>query len=111
MNIVEEGHYYELENLDGSQFNTIKFVNRGHGNDHEGTNNQEVLRVLIDRVSFLDNELPWHGNKEIIMHLRKALILHEARHLERMVDRSIAVDKIPVNETNGHFELNYKNEI
>lgn len=50
MEILTPGHRYKLEHLDGNDYERLRFVDRGHGNDNPGTNNQEVLRVLIDRV-------------------------------------------------------------
>ena len=105
MVVAEPGHKYILENLDGDGVNTLEFVNRGHEEDMEGTNNQEVLRVLIHRVKFLNTERPWSGNEQIINHLRSALLLHEMRHLERLMERNeIEPEHIKVG-TNGHFLL------
>lgn len=103
MKILEPGHIYELEHLDGSDVECLTFVNRGHGKDHEGTNNQEVLRVLIDRVKFLNNELNWQGNEQILFHLRMALVLHETRHLERLLERGkLNPEEVSVGK-DGHF--------
>ena len=55
MRIVEPGHHYFIANKnDGYQ--EIKFVNAVSGED--GVIIQEVLRCLIDRMLFLDNQLP-----------------------------------------------------
>ncbi len=114
MKVIDEGHEYQLnevlhsvgdfEEECGTQ--TIKFVKRFRGEEnHHGVINQELLRVLIDRVIFLDNEVPWDGNKEILHHLRMALVLHESRALFRKVGKG---DILPENiETgmDGHFKL------
>lgn len=109
---IKDGHIYALRNLDGTGEQTLRFVNRGHNEDEKGTTNQEVLRALINRIEFLDNELSWESNKRILKHLRIALVLHESRHLERAVE----LDKIkPENiktGKDGHFilqELNNDN--
>ena len=108
MQTLIPGHKYLLSNIksdDGDKdINILKFYDvQGENRDEiVGTSNQEVLRALIDRVSYLDNELPHSFNKEIIFHLRKALILHEARHLTRIVDKGIAVEEFPVGN-DGHF--------
>jgi hypothetical protein len=105
MKIIEEGHIYKLTELDciSTAIQTLCFVNRGNGNDHAGTNNQEVLRVLINRIEFLDKQLPWDGNEKIIEHLRQALVLHESRHLERLVERGeLKPEEVPVG-SDGHF--------
>lgn len=108
MKVLTPGHQYLLSNIksdDGDRdVNILKFYNeKGTSRDDIiGTSNQEVLRALIDRVNYLDNELPHSFNKEIIFHLRKALALHEARHLTRMVDKDVAVENFPVGD-DGHF--------
>lgn len=108
MKVLTAGHQYLLSNIKsndgGKDVNTLKFYNEKGASKDEitGTSNQEVLRALIDRVKYLDNELPHSFNKEIIYHLRKALALHEARHLTRMVDKDVAVENFPVGD-DGHF--------
>lgn len=108
MKVLTPGHQYLLSNIksdDGDKdVNILKFYNEKGASRDEiiGTSNQEVLRALIDRVNYLDNELPHSFNKEIIFHLRKALALHEARHLTRMVDKDVAVENFPVGD-DGHF--------
>lgn len=108
MKILTPGHEYLLSNIKtdnrDENANTLKFYNEKCVDKDEivGTSNQEVLRALIDRVNYLDNELPHSFNKEIIFHLRKALALHEARHLTRMVDKDVAVENFPVGD-DGHF--------
>ena len=106
MKIINKGHIYSLEHLDGDKTSTLNFVKRGRGeNDAEGITNQEVLRVLIDRVKFLEEELHWEGNKEIIYHLRMALVLHESRHLIRAVEKGDIEPENIVTANNGHFKL------
>jgi hypothetical protein len=91
MRIIEFGHIYDLNWLDGQpkQYKTeqivenrLIFVNR-EKNPHPGTQTQEVIRALIDRTQHCDNCLRWEGNDLIIYHLRMALVLHEARALLR----------------------------
>lgn len=62
-----------------------------NGNGYNGTTNQEVIRALIDRMYFLDNQVPHRFDDKIIEHLRMALVLHEERHLERLVERGEAI--------------------
>lgn len=103
MKVVTPGHHYLLDNLDGSNKNVLNFVNRNPRQESQGTYNQEVLRVLIDRVNFLDRQLPWDGNKKIIHNLEMALVLHECRALERKVEKNkIDVTSLPVG-SDGHF--------
>jgi len=109
MDILVPGHYYQLDNLDGDGHESLRFVNRGHGFDREGTNNQEVIRALINRVEFLDNEKPWHGNANIIRHLQMALVLHETRHIERLVERNLFTPETEPTGIDGHFK-HYNNK-
>ena len=108
MKVLIPGHKYVLSNIkpdDGDRdINTLKFYYEKGKDRYEviGTSNQEVIRVLIDRVKYLENELHHPFNKDIIHHLRMALSLHEARHLTRIVDKDIAVEEFPVGN-DGHF--------
>ena len=86
MEIEEPGHIYILNNLDGTEKTRLVFVNRNNCYEHEGTTNQEVIRALVDRVKYMEQQLPWDGNNKILFHLRMALVLHEARVLERKTE-------------------------
>lgn len=117
MEIIEPGHIYRLNWLDGAPhlefatvpgFNTTEadliFVNR-EDNPHGGTQTQEVLRALIDRTMHCDNCLRWEGNDQIIYHLRQALVLHEARALGRKVEKGIITPESVSLGDDGHFLL------
>ena len=108
MKIIEEGHLYHLDSLDGDHEQVLRFVKRFRGKDnYSGTTNQEVIRVLIDRVKFLHEEKPWELNKDIIHHLRMALVLHEARALLRKSEKGeIFPESVLINPIDGHFEFN-----
>lgn len=102
---IDPGHVYELAALDGELKQTVVFVKRFRGEEnHPGTTNQELLRVLIDRVKFLHDEKPWPLNNQIIGHLRMALVLHEARALIRKAEKTeISPELMPVAARDGHF--------
>ena len=103
MKIIDPGHIYEIRNLDGNDIQVINFVNRNSGKEKEGIQNQDLLRILIDRLLFLDNQLEWDGNKKIIHHLRMALALHEARAIERkVITGKINPENIKL-DFDGHF--------
>ena len=103
MKVLEKGHIYELFNLDGPPWNQkITFVNR-EDNRHAGTQTQEVLRALIDRTWHCDSCLRWDGNDKIVYHLRMALVLHEARALERKVEKhELSPEQVGIDD-DGHF--------
>lgn len=105
MKVIEPGHIYQLQHLDGTGAGTLMFVNREAGTEHEGTQTQEVLRALIDRTQHCDRCLRWDGNDKIIQHLRMALALHESRAIERKTEKGvIEPEKVPV-AADGHFEF------
>src|ERR1700674_5594086 len=108
MKIIEPGHIYELNSLDGErrEVETIRFVNREPGTEHPGTQTQEVLRALIDRTMHCDNCLRWAGNDKIIYHLRMALALHEARAIERKAEKGYyRAEQVSISDSDGHFQL------
>ncbi|KKK96786.1 hypothetical protein LCGC14_2659260 [marine sediment metagenome] len=106
MLVVKEGHIYSLAHVDGVKRTELVFVCREeHLEVHEGVQTQEVLRALIDRTMHCDNCRRWSRNDEIIHHLRKALLLHEVRALERKFDKGlIAPENIAV-DSDGHYRL------
>lgn len=109
MKIIEAGHIYELNSIDGGEPVRLTFVNREPGTEHPGTQTQEALRSLIDRTMHCDNCLRWPGNDLIIYHLRMALVLHEARALERKVEKGyIRPELMSTSGEDGHFTLDDK---
>ena len=110
MKVVTSGHKYTVQAIDGIRKVERSFVNRGNGNDSSGTTNQEVLRVLINRVIYLNKEMPWDGNAKILMHLRSTLILHEARHLERLVEKGELLPENIITGSDGHFMFSITNQ-
>lgn len=105
MKIEEPGHIYALKNFDGPPaYQYLRFVNR-EATPHEGTLTQEVLRALIDRTKHCDNCLRWDGNDQILYHLRMALVLHEARALERKLEKSRYAPENVLTGEDGHFAL------
>jgi hypothetical protein len=67
----------------------LRFVKRqgprypGNRSHYPGTNCQEVIRALIDRVKHLDSQVADPRNQPIIHHLREALWLFESRAAQR----------------------------
>lgn len=87
MRVIIPGHVFELDHLDGYGKSILSFVNRNQSHECEGTTNQEVIRALISRVQFLDSQIHWPLNEQIINHLRMAIALHEARALIRKQEK------------------------
>lgn len=105
MKVLDKGHVYALDHLDGEDSQKLIFVNREAGREEEGTTTQECLRMLIDRTWYCNDCLPWSGNKLIVDHLRMALMLHEVRAMIRKVEKGeIEPEKLAVGH-DGHFIL------
>ena len=85
MKILDAGHKYEVDALDGGEPQVIQFVKRcGEGfpfnaSESGGTNCQEVLRILIDRVDYLQRQKPCAESEAISSLLKTALLLFEVR--------------------------------
>lgn len=90
MKVLERGHVYELNGkmIAGVAYpQNLTFVNQQLDQEHGGCTTQEVIRALLDRTRHCANCMPHPNNERIVYHLRMALILHEARALERRVEK------------------------
>lgn len=93
MKILTPGHKYELENFEDGPMppQAIQFIEkRPLDEDHSvlvtaynGTTNEELLRVLIDRMSFLQAKFPCRENAIATTHLETALLWLEKRTADR----------------------------
>lgn len=88
MTVIDPGHEYLLDSLDGEQVNRLVFVKReglkypGNVGAHAGTTTQEVLRALIERSEYVQEQAPCTETALVITHLKHAL-----RELERRAAR------------------------
>lgn len=90
MKILDPGHCYNLDTFDGNEEQNLIFMHRvgpgfpgNQGESYSGTNCQEVLRVLIDRVKYLNVQVPCIENGIILVSLRDALLQFEIRAARR----------------------------
>lgn len=92
MKILTPGHKYELSNFEGTEpTQTLQFIQKslsgkGGGDlktDVDGTTNEEVLAVLIDRLRFLGNKLPSRENSIAVTKCEEALMWLNKRTAER----------------------------
>ena len=89
MTVLDPGHRYELHHFDGSAIEVLQFVKRegpgypGNCGHYEGTNIQEVLRALIERLQYLDKQIHHRCNDVSIYNLRNVIRLLEIRAAER----------------------------
>lgn len=104
MKIIDAGHKYEVDIYDSTpegQTSTITFMKRigegypGNTSEYPGTNCQELIRVLIDRVTYLNAQIYSQNNDIILQKLRESLWLFEDRAAIRHGFRSEDIDFRP----------------
>lgn len=94
MRVIDPGHEYLLRSLDEKEGETknpniLKFVKRegpgypGNVGHHSGTTTQEVLRALINRTKYVNDQIPDPRNHAVLFHLRSAIFELEIRAAER----------------------------
>jgi hypothetical protein len=107
MYVEEKGHVYRLakKGCADSKDQILKFVNQEPGKEHPGTTTQEVIRALIDRTRHCNNCMPHPNNERIIYHLRMALVLHEARALERRTEKGEIRPEFLRTENGAHISV------
>lgn len=88
--VKDTGHAYELPNLDGDGSQLLRFVKRfdpqkypGNADAYPGTTLQTVMRCLIERVKYLDNQIPCPNNGAVVSRLIECLWLLEERAAAR----------------------------
>lgn len=93
MNIITEGHLYVLENFENkaAEGQRIQFIQKtpAHPGSSEletvadGTTNEELLAVLIDRMSYLQAKFPCRENALVITKLEESLMWLNERTRKR----------------------------
>lgn len=87
MEVLDAGHKYSLQNYDSGKSQVLTFLKRsdpperypGNISSYPGTNCQEVLRALIDRVRYLNAQFPCPETETVENLLQASLYLFEAR--------------------------------
>jgi hypothetical protein len=91
MKILTPGHKYELSNFETNGTQTLQFIEKDIAMNtlHDGTTNEEVLAMLIDRLAYLGDRLPCRENalaktrcEEALMWLAKRTTDRRARGVE-----------------------------
>lgn len=119
MREIDPGHLYSLHELDDGDGQSLMFVKRVGdeypGNippAHAGTTTQDVLRVLIKRMEYVDRQEEHPRNRMTVRHLTLALYQLEARHAEksglqesfyRLQDGFTPISDMPVCSLCGHI--------
>jgi len=86
MTSYEPGHLYKLDNFDDpSQGQMLQFIHKDAAMNtiNDGTTNEEVLAMLIDRLKFLGNKLPCRENSIAVTKCEEALLWLEKRTADR----------------------------
>lgn len=82
MRVCEKEHKYELENVLEGTSQTVEFFHKGQN----GTTNEEVLNMLIERLYNQQETAYSEHNKKILRHLkdaRKEFIIRYQEKLKR----------------------------
>lgn len=85
MRVIDPGHVYELNALDGDAVQRLTFVKRegpmypGNVGHHSGTTLQEVLRACINRLGYVGQQEPCMETTEATQLLVAAIALLEIR--------------------------------
>lgn len=91
MKAITLGHKYELESFEGGPAQTLQFIEKcpvSEGSTeletiNDGTTNEEVLAVLIDRMESLQGKFPCRENAVVITKLQECLMWLNKRTADR----------------------------
>jgi len=91
MKILRPGHRYALDSFEGGPAQTIQFIEKepvASGSTelktvNDGTTNEEVLAMLIDRMQSLQAKFPCRENAIVITNLEESLMWLEKRTADR----------------------------
>lgn len=93
MNVLTEGHSYGLDNFEnknafGQKLQFIHKVPVSEGSTElktlqDGTTNEEVLEVLINRMQYLQGKFPCRENALVITKLEESLMWLNKRTADR----------------------------
>lgn len=89
MTVIDPGHEYALDSLDGELRQRLTFVKRegagypGNVGHHPGTTIQEVLRALVERCAYVNRQTPCPETSEVTAMLIRCVCLLEQRAARR----------------------------
>jgi hypothetical protein len=93
MKVLTQGHLYELENFEdkassGQQIQFIQKVTQTPNSTEletvsDGTTNEDVLEMLIDRMQYLQSKFPCRENAIVITKLEESLMWLNKRTADR----------------------------
>ncbi len=89
MKVIDPGHDYLLDSIDGDAPQRLTFVKRegpgypGNVGHHPGATMQEVLRALIERAEYVQGQIACPETQLAIGAMQTALYLFESRAARR----------------------------
>lgn len=91
MTTLKEGHSYALSNFENKEESQVLHfickepngINNGLTTVFDGTTNEEVLAVLIDRMGYLQTKFPCRENAIVITKLEECLMWLNKRTSDR----------------------------
>ena len=91
MQVITTGHKYELASFEGGTTQALQFIEKvttAEGSKelrtvNDGTTNEEVLKVLIDRMNSMQAKFPCRENAIVTTHLETGLLWLEKRTADR----------------------------
>ncbi len=92
MKVLTEGHRYELKNFESDilpqEIQFIEKIPKGDSGEletiNDGTTNEDVLEMLINRMEYLQKKFPCKENACCITHLQEGLMWLEKRTNDRI---------------------------
>lgn len=94
MKVLSEGHLYLLEPFEGGSSQEVQFIekvkdpSKSDGSMitiNDGTTNEEVLRMLINRMKYLQAKFPCRENAIVITKLEESLMWLDHRTAGRQI--------------------------
>jgi hypothetical protein len=96
--VIDPGHDYALQQIDGDGEQRLLFVKRegarypGNVGHHPGVTMQEVIRALLHRARYVHNQIPCYETETAIRCFQIALAAMEQRHA-RIKGRHLHVER------------------
>lgn len=93
MRIIVEGHTYAAHNFeDKDDWQVIQFIHKTPASEgstvlktvEDGTTNEELLDILVDRLKYLNDKFPCKENAVAITHIETALLWLNKRTSDRL---------------------------
>lgn len=92
MKVIVPGHRYEVASFENTNDQVIDFIHKQPKENApgefvtlcDGTTNEELLRVLINRTEFLNSQFPCRENSIAITKMQEALMWFEKRTTDRI---------------------------